>query len=800
MSLGPSAFLPLIAFLLCTPRLHAQANSDGTYSALRNLNLGTEAVSLTNYDLKRDAGTFRFRAGTVCFVAPVNGKITGAVFQGDGIFLLNPPSSAERKSLQYLSKQDEFTERFERVLFRFTDSTYDELKKAGTPANGGCDANILKDSQNVTRHRIKHNLEIDMLSEILSPDPRPLFVAFIHGRNYNDKEIFQLDPNHDVDQVDFSTYDENKFGDWASFSFTEPHPSGSVGKVLRMEHHTLDATFERSGALSGKATTTFVSLRDGLKVVPLSLFPTLRVQNVVSSDGQVLSFIQEDKNNDADLAIILPKPLALGEKFTFTTTYAGKDAVANEGGDNYFPIARQDWYPNSVAAGLGEYATYDMTFRIPKGMRMAATGALVSDTNEGNQNVTVWKSEVPQTVAGFNFGRFKVEEAKLTTKPAVTIQSFANVEPPAWVQSIQNVAGGSLPGQSAMPGVALGTMDTTLLNKKALAEGELAVGLYTDYFGPSLFTEIHITQQTACNFGQSWPALVWIPICYYFDDTVRHQFGLDWGSRGYWKVVTPHEVAHQWWGHTVGFSSGRDQWMSEGFADMSASLFISFIEKDQKKFITFWNDERELLLEKDPQGFRAIDAGPLTMGYRASNSRTGFDTTRRLIYPKGAYVLHMLRMMLYDNRTGDAQFKAVMQDFTATYRGKPATTEDFKAIVEKHMTREMDLDGNHKMDWFFNEYVYGTQLPAYKIDYSFAADPSGDQVFSFKLAQANVDEKFKMLVPIYFELDNNKMLFLGRARLAGNTTVDEKVPLKGLKTPPHRVVLNYFDDVLSSPN
>lgn len=795
----PRVFLCLVAVLFLSPLARAQANSDGIYSALRNLTLGAESVSLTNYDLKRDAGTFRFRSGTVCFVAPVNGKVTGAVFQGDGLFLLAPPSESERRSLQYLSKQDEFSEHFERALLRFTDSTYDELKKASTPATSGCDANVLKDSQNVTRHRIKHNLEIDILGEVLSPHPRPLFVAFIHGKNYNDKEIFQVDPNQDVDQVDFFTYDENKFGNWASFSFTEPHPAGSVGRGLRMEHHTLDTSFERSGALSGKATTTFVSLRDGLRVVPLSLFPTLRVQTVVSSDGQTLSFVQEDKHDDADFAVILPKSLAVGEKFSFTTSYAGKDAVSNEGGGNYFPVARQDWYPNSVAAGLGEYASYDMTFRIPKGMRMAATGELVSETNEGNQNVSVWKSEVPQTVAGFNFGRFKVEEAKLT-KPPVLIQSFANEEPPAWVQNIQNSANGSLPGESAMPGVALGTMNTTLLNKKALAEGELAVQLYTDYFGPSLFTQLHITQQTACNFGQSWPSLVWIPICYYFDDTVRHQFGMDWGSRGYWKVVTAHEVAHQWWGHTVGFSSSRDQWMSEGFADMSASLYLSYVEKDQKKFITFWNDERELLLEKDAQGFRAIDAGPVTMGYRASNSHTGLGITRRLIYPKGAYVLHMLRMMLYDNRTGDQQFKAMMQDFASTYRGKAATTEDFKTLVEKHMTREMDLDGNHKMDWFFNEYVYGTQLPSYKLDYTFAPDSSGDQILDFKITQSNVDGKFKMLVPIYLELDNGKMLLLGRAHLSGTAPVQAKVPLKGMKTSPHRAVLNYYDDILASLN
>jgi hypothetical protein len=795
----PAIFISVFALLAC-PFASPQSgvNSDGTYSALRNLTLGTEAVSIANYDLKRDAGTFRLRSGTVCFVTPVNNKITGAVFVGDGNFLLNPPSESERKSLEYLTKQSEFNERFEHLLLRFTDSTYDELKKAGTLTSASCDAGILKDSQNVTRHRIKHNLELDILAEILSPSSRPLFIAFIHGKNYNDKEIFQLNPNQDGDQVDFATFDENKWGNWASFNFTEPHPEGSFGRNLRMEHHTLETSFDKSGALSGKATTTFVSRRNGLRVVPLSLFPSLRVQSV-TADGRGLSFIQEDKHDDADFAVILPKPLAAGEEFTFTTTYGGKDAVSNEGGGNYFPIARQDWYPNSTAAGLGEYASYDMTFRIPKGMRMAATGALVSETNDGNQNVTIWKSEAPQTVAGFNFGRFKVEEAKLT-KPPVLIQSFANEEPPAWVQSIQTAVSGNLPGQSANTGVALGTMNTTLLNKKALAEGELAVQLYTDYFGPSLFTQIHITQQTACNFGQSWPSLVWIPICYYFDDTVRHQFGVDWGSRGYWKVVTPHEVAHQWWGHTVGFSSSRDQWMSEGFADMSASLYISFIEKDPKKFITFWNDERELLLEKDPQGFRAIDVGPLTMGYRANNSRTGAGITRRLIYPKGAYVLHMLRMMLYDNRTGDQQFKAMMQDFINTYRGKAATTEDFKAMVEKHMTREMDIEGNHKMDWFFNEYVYGTQLPSYRIDYTFDGDPSGDTIFNFKVSQSNVDEKFRMLVPIYLELADGKIFFLGRARLSGAASVQQKVPLKGMKTAPRRALLNYYDDVLASPN
>ncbi len=130
-----------------------------------------------------------------------------------------------------------------------------------------------------------------------------------------------------------------------------------------------------------------------------------------------------------------------------------------------------------------------------------------------------------------------------------------------------------------------------------------------------------------CSYGQSWPELVWLPVCYYFDTTVRHSLSLDNTDKGYWKVVTAHEVAHQWWGNTVGFAAGRDQWMSEGFADESASLYVSLIEKNPKKFLEFWKDEQELLLERNAQGFRAIDVGPVTLGYRASNTRTGIAAT-----------------------------------------------------------------------------------------------------------------------------------------------------------------------------
>jgi len=689
------------------------------------------------------------------------------------------------------------------MVLRFTDSSYDELKKGGSPAAGGCDAGLLRDSRNATRHNreLKFNLESRILEDVLSPEPGGLFIAFVHGKRYNGKELFTIDPHSSDDQVELMTYDEEKLGRWAGFALSERGQSGMRKNRIHIEHQQLDTTIEKSANLIGRASTSFISLNNGLRVVPLHLFHTLRVSGVTGESGAPLAFIQEDKNDDANFAVIVPKALAAGEKFTVNTVYSGKEAVRDEGGGNYFPVARESWFPNNPNGGLGEYTAYDMTFHIPKGMKIAATGDLVSETNDGGQNVTVWKSG-PQTVAGFNFGKFKIEETKLT-KPEYQILSFANEEQPDWVRNLQHSAeGDDISGgmnRSHTSGVALGTMETTSLNKKALAEGQLAVQLYTDYFGPSSYKRLALTQQTACSFGQSWPQLVWIPICYFYDDTVRHQLGLDWGDRGYWKVVTPHEVAHQWWGHTVGFSSYRDQWMSEGFADFSASLYLQMVyAKQPQRYRDSWKDERDLLTERNKEGFRAIDAGALTLGYRLSNTRTGFDITRRLIYPKGAYIVHMIRMMMWDRNTGDRDFRAMMQDFVKTYTNKAATTEDFKAMVEKHMTADMNMEGNHRMDWFFNEYVSGTALPSYKLDSSFDKDANGDVVVNFKITQAGVDDKFRMLVPIYLELADGRMVNLGHARLVGNSSVDQKVPLKGLKDPPKRAVLNYNYDVLAS--
>ncbi len=187
------------------------------------------------------------------------------------------------------------------------------------------------------------------------------------------------------------------------------------------------------------------------------------------------------------------------------------------------------------------------------------------------------------------------------------------------------------------------------------------------------------------------------------------------------------------------------------------------------------------------------------MGIRLSSPKTGWDIYGNLVYPKGAYILHMIRMMMWSYKDGDERFKETMHDLVNTYRLQAATTEDFKAIVEKHMSPQMDLDGNQKMDWFFNQYVYGTQLPTYHFESQITQN--GDvSSLHFKLTQSGVPAEFKMVVPIYLELSDGKVVRFGSLPVIGSSTVDQTVPMGKLPFVVKRISINYYYDVLSMEN
>ena len=693
------------------------------------------------------------------------------------------------------------------MVFRFTDATAEELHKgsAGKGEQNGAFESEARELHNFLRTKLKDNLDLRLLQGVLSPAQSDYFMAAIHGKQHSHM-IYTLDPygEGEVEPEEVSLMNWNDWGPSYPTAFRRASDvafrSGDSNHRITPYHadnEDLDVSIEKNGLLTGLATVHIVADQDGVAFVPFNLYPTLRVSRVETEKSEALDYVQEKKDEDSDFGVVLAQPLKKGESISVRIAYSGKDVVKNEGNANYYPIARESWYPNA-SVGFGDYATYQMQFNVPKGLQLIATGTKESENTDGKITTTKWKTEVPLPVVGFNLGDFKMKEAKVPGKSGgdLTIDAYANTQAPEGLNNAGDlpIAMSEIPQQDS----AIGTINPASLLPMQLSQAQVAAQIYTSYFGSLPFTRVAVTQQFACNYGQSWPMLVYLPICGFMDTTQQHFLDLH-PEDMYWKVVTPHEVAHQWWGQTVGFHSYRDQWMSEGFANTSASIFLQITRPKPNDFLEFWKEQRKLITEKNAYGFRPIDVGPVTMGFRLSTQKTGFDIYQNLVYPKGAYILHMIRMMMWTPKEGDERFKATMHDLVDSYRLKPATTEDFKAIVEKHMSPQMDLDGNQKMDWFFNQYVYGTDLPAYHFEGQAAENDTGTSLH-FKLTQSGVSPNFKMLVPIYMEFTDGKTLRIGNIHITGSNTVEQTANLPKLPGKVKRVLINYNYDVLSTEN
>ena len=240
-----------------------------------------------------------------------------------------------------------------------------------------------------------------------------------------------------------------------------------------------------------------------------------------------------------------------------------------------------------------------------------------------------------------------------------------------------------------------------------------SIRTYADYFGPYPFESLLVTE-TRETGAQAFPGLVLL--------TFQVFGALHTGEQ---ELFRAHEVAHQWWGAGADWETYRDQWIPEGFAHYSAALYAlaGLGEEDQfREMLDAWrldalgevNVGQGLGLKRygfQPAVIRESDgheSGPLVAGFRLRTTDTPFDY-RLLVYEKGAFILHMLRMLLLDLETGeDERFRALMRGFMQNHVGGVASTRSFEAAVTAAF--------GEPMDWFFDQWVYGVDVPTYRPD------------------------------------------------------------------------------------
>lgn len=777
-----------------TTGLSRLKNSDANYQALRTGKL-TEVYRVRDLTLVRDVATFTFRSGSFSFLPAVAGRVAGAVFVGEGTFTLKPASEIARDYLRKIAGVYSVNEEFSSAVLYFSDETFEDIRQHAelveNPARQHQQA--LEDVQESLRRRVDPpisllqimlqdddvpNLEAEMLAWLYNPAQKGSFRAFIHGRKHSDlrfivnplgvlpklpapEETALLNVNPAVfsDGIWYLSHLARELNDGSARSSEDK-------RLLAAEHYRMVVTIDKSLRIAAACELRFRVVQTGTRVVKFDLLPDLQVTRV-TVDGAEIPYIQESRRKDGSFYIVLPEPLAQANSHQAVIEYEGSDLIRYAGASGYFINPRRPWYPRPGAAG---HATYDITFRVPRGMTALSVGTLMRKWKDGPADAFQWSSEIPLPAAGFNYGYFAEKQ------PA---DSQSAGRSPASLSK--------LPNPSNWGPVNLGGPSSRL----ALDIVGNAMKCFQYWFGPLPYGRPAISQSPAMD---SLPGLLFVPalaMTPYF----HRYFPV--------REIIPFQVARQWWGNLVAPASFHDAWLSQGFADFATSLYDLADTSLPADFREHWRQARNKILNQDAYGLIRNDAAPVWLGAIADINSTvqgsrGMLRASTVVSStintfKGGFVLHMLRCLMWDPASRDKDFIALMHDFSSTYAHRNASTEDFKSIVEKHLKPSMDLGGNGRMDWFFNQWIYRMELPSYRLEYFLEPQRDGTLTLQASLTQSGVPESFVMRIPIYAKF-KAKPVRIGDAVIAGSTTGKFQVTLPEA---PKEILLNVGYEVLT---
>jgi hypothetical protein len=806
MSIPPRLRLSGVLVFACLAAALAaplQAGTDPTYAALRGAKPDGRKIPVQNLVLERDAFRFQLDSGALYLLAPIEGRTIGAVFVGQGSYRLSPATPNESRQLAISSGADKgfeaLTDTFENLLLLFTDGTLAELEHHAAVQTGAPDPRAVDVYDRWLKRQqkdFKSNFHLRVLEDLLNTPGRAdgVFLALVDGRRYppalaavdpDGAGALRIAPRLGGEDTVFWVADSSKGGIWylcdrkEEVARQQPTPEKRLVDAL---DYRIETEVKRDADIAGQTTIRFQTLVEGLRVLPVNLLPKLRIGEAsyaVEAAGaepswKPLPWIQEDEKKDADAAVVFPEPLAKGGTVRLRLAYQGSEVLQNVDTKTFVVAARESWYPN--LGTFSDPAEFELVYRIPAGLEVVSVGQKVEERVEGKQRISVWRTEGPVQVAGFNYGKFE-RLARKDDVSGLQIEVFTGEDRPDL-------------------GPEVGMVSASRLADSAAVDGLNSARIFTTYFGALPQTHVAITQQAQWSFGQSWPSLIFLPYTSFLTGTQRAALGL-YRMNDFINQVGFHEFAHQWWGHLVGAATYRDEWLEEGFAEFSAALAVQHTQ-GWDGYNDFWRNARKFIFAKYPGNAIAHDkAGPISQGWRLGTPYTP-SAPQAMIYSKGGYVLHMLRTLMWDDKskTPDANFIAMMKDFTATFGGKSASTADFQRVVERHMVRALNATGDGKTDWFFNQWVYGTDVPRYVSDLK-AEKADGDEYrIHGQVTQQGVAKDFHALVPIQVELGKNEVTRIGMVGMTGEATVPIDVKLK-LPKAPKRVLVNAHGEVLA---
>lgn len=699
--------------------------------------------------LKRDAGVFTFHEGTFYLCTPINNRVRAAVFVGRGAFSLTPPTEIERQQLYRFFEVETLREEFTFLFLLFADSTVHELeaklqfRRGAIPDQLGGHIDFCKKFLVIEKRR---EFDAAFTRTYLEEWTNDLFYA--HFSTEKTRPLFFTINPYAEEEVWFERRaDETVYflrERVCQFHLQHEYAQGTnhsedEKNFLTVNHTVIEASLNDDLELSASATLYCMTPELRQRALVFTLISDLVVDSVIQGNGTSVDFTRGE--DGTVLWLTFDPPLAPAQLCTLRIVYHGEILERGPFSGRVWIRTAHFWYPRH---DVNAKSTYDLTFHYPRKYDLIGTGREVSMEEHQEVKTSRWITDGGVHHASFNIGEY---ERHTEDVPGVASLTYYKME------------------SSQRRGKE---WDISLVS----ADVANAIGFYESVFGKCpvrhfYAMEIPFTHSEA------------------FQGILQLSWATSQQSAVGFELHRAHEVAHQWWGLGVETKTYHDQWLAEAFATYSSLWYVQSILGDNERFFLTLDRWKELILNNRKFVFGSgQEAGPVWLGYRTEGEETEGDLGL-IIYLKGAYVLHMLRVMLLDFRTMDeSRFARMMAEFYSTFSGKEASTDDFRKVVEKFT--------GEPMDWFFRQWVYGTAIPSYKFSYRIMPSSEGGSMITCRVVQENVHEDFKMYIPLLVRFsDNHEMRF--RFMIMEKITEFDLPPLSGEIT---EVVFNDLEGVL----
>ncbi|MFQ5529428.1 MAG: M1 family metallopeptidase [Gemmatimonadota bacterium] len=314
--------------------------------------------------------------------------------------------------------------------------------------------------------------------------------------------------------------------------------------------------------------------------------------------------------------------------------------------DNW-PNRARWWFPSNDHPA--DKATAAFSVRVPPGYSVIANGRLVDVEGDTWR----WRTDVELPAYTLVIGVARFERATIG-------DGACGAAPTAAKGDCAEVSVWALSGSGAY-------------GEQRFSRGADMLDFYSDLFGPYPYEKLaHV--QSSTRFGGMENS-----------SAIFYAMG-GWAEERMGEGVIAHETVHQWFGDGVTPAKWSHLWVSEGFATYFAAVYLE--DRDGGDALRQAMDRgRRAVVGSDASNRPVVDERPDLFGLLNTNS-----------YPKGAWILHMLRTLI-----GDEAFFGAVRAYYAAHENGVADTDDVRRAMEEASDRDLT--------WFFEQWAYSPGFP-----------------------------------------------------------------------------------------